>query len=126
VTDAHPTVEMVMMRQPAQKRTALHLINASGQSQNGYFDPITFGPVHIDVAGTFRGAAARRAGMTLPVRTRDGRTSFVLPTLRDYEAIVMTQDVETPSRGGAAHPSHLRTIAAAERLTKLCIAIKAR
>lgn len=90
ITDAHPTVEIVPMRQPALKRTVLHLINASGQSQNGYFDRIVFGPITIEVAGTFNAATARAAGSALSVRTRDERTSFVLPSLHDYEAIILS------------------------------------
>ncbi len=87
-TDAHPLVEMTLMRQ--KDRMLLHLINLSGHSQTGYFAPLPTGPIRIRLAGRFRTASALRGGAILSAKTVDARTEFSLPRLRDYELIVLT------------------------------------
>jgi len=51
-TNAHPLVEMSLMHQGT--RTLLHLINLSGPSQTGYFDPVPMSDIRIQVTGRFR------------------------------------------------------------------------
>ena len=58
-TDAHPLVEMTLMRQGG--RTLLHLINLSGHSQTGYFPPVPMRDIHIEVAGEFQDRGRRFA-----------------------------------------------------------------
>jgi hypothetical protein len=87
VTDAHPLVEMTLMRQGG--RTLLHLINLSGHSQTGYFAPVPMGPIKVAVDGAFTGAKTVRGGETLKVLVGLGRTQFTIPGLRDYELIVL-------------------------------------
>ena len=68
----------------------LHLVNLSGHSQTAYFDPVPMHDIEIAVAGKFSRAQTRRtARSTLKLRTEAGRTSFVLPSLSDYEVIVL-------------------------------------
>jgi hypothetical protein len=86
-TDAHPLVEMSLMRQGG--RTLLHLINLSGHSQTAYFAPIPMGPIRVRVAGEFRSARAVRSGVELPVRVDGGHTEWSLPRLADYELVVL-------------------------------------
>jgi hypothetical protein len=86
-TDAHPLVEMSLMRQG--ERTLLHLINVSGHSQTGYFAPIPMGPIHVRVAGAFGSAATVRSAGKLAVGSRDGYTEFTIPRLADYELVVL-------------------------------------
>jgi hypothetical protein len=87
VTDAHPLVEMSLMRQDG--RTLLHLINLSGHSQTGNFAPIPMGPIRVRVAGTFGSAKTVRTAGDLPVSARDGYAEFTIPRLADYELIVL-------------------------------------
>lgn len=86
-TDAHPLVEMTLMRQGG--RTLLHLINLSGHSQTGYFPPIPMSELRIQVAGGFKSARSLRTAGTLPVELKDGYAAFTLPRLSDYELIVL-------------------------------------
>jgi hypothetical protein len=86
-TNAHPLVEMTLMRQG--ERTLLHLINLSGHSQTGYFAPISMREIQIQVAGAFKTAKTLRAPSNLTVRPHEGYTEFTLPQLTDYELIVL-------------------------------------
>jgi hypothetical protein len=91
-SSAHPLVEITVMRQPARRRTLVHLVNLSGHSDTAYFDPLPMRDISIDLGpGTDTGAAgfttarAVVAGQSLPVT--GGR--FVLPSLGAYEVIVL-------------------------------------
>jgi hypothetical protein len=86
-TDAHPLVEMTLMRQGG--RTLLHLVNLSGHSQTGYFPPVAMKDIHIDVAGGFRNARTVRTPGAPGVRVAGGYTSFTVPQLIDYELVVL-------------------------------------
>jgi hypothetical protein len=89
-SNAHRCVEMVLMSQPDKRRTILHLINCSGQSQNKYFQPIPLHSIDIDLLGSFSTANARVAGADLKIANRGGRLLLTLPVLNGYEAIVLT------------------------------------
>jgi hypothetical protein len=47
------------------------------------------GPISVDLAGGFTRAHAMRADQAVEVRRDDGRTRFILTTLRDYEVVVL-------------------------------------
>lgn len=84
-TNAHPLVEMSLMRQP--DRVLLHLINLSGHSQTAWFPPLPMDAIDVSVEGSYNSARAVRLGRTLPVSSSNGRTAFQLPRLADYELI---------------------------------------
>jgi hypothetical protein len=86
-TNAHPLVEITIMRQGG--RTLLHLINLSGQSQTGYFPPVPMSDIHVEVAGDFRAAKTVRQPGDLTVKTVGGYTAFTIPHLSDYELVVL-------------------------------------
>ncbi len=86
-TDAHPLVEMTMMRQGG--RTLLHIINLSGHAQTGYFAPIPMGPIQVRVAGAYRSARTVRAPRNLQVQVNQGYSGFTVPHLLDYELVVL-------------------------------------
>jgi hypothetical protein len=86
-TNAHPLVEMTLMRQGG--RTLLHLINLSGHSQTGYFAPIPMSNIQVQVAGSFKTAKSLRTPGNLPVKLNNGYAEFTLPQLTDYELIVL-------------------------------------
>ena len=86
-TNAHPLVEMTLMRQGA--RTLLHLINLSGHSQTGYFAPLAMDAIRVRVAGSFHSAKTVRSPGALAVRTAQGYTEFTVPRLSDYELVVL-------------------------------------
>jgi len=87
VTNAHPLVEMSLMRQG--NRTLLHLINLSGHSQTAYFEPLPMRDIEVKLAGKFLKATAIRNRAALAVTDSGGRSRFVLPELKDYELIVL-------------------------------------
>jgi hypothetical protein len=86
-TNAHPLVEMSLMKQGG--RTLLHLINLSGHSETAYFEPLPMRGIEIQVEGKF--TQARTLRMNSPVQTAaDGKyTKIVLPEFRDYEVLVL-------------------------------------
>jgi hypothetical protein len=86
-TDAHPLVEITLMRQNG--RTLLHLINLSGHSQTGYYPPVAMSGIHVEVAGVFRQAKTLRAPGSLQLQERGGYTAFTIPRLADYEMVVL-------------------------------------
>ncbi|HEY2015593.1 MAG TPA: hypothetical protein VGH38_18945 [Bryobacteraceae bacterium] len=86
-TNAHPLVEMSLMRQGG--RTLLHLINLSGHSETGYFDPIPMSDIRIQVAGTFQSAKTVRSPGTIDVHRNQGYSEFTIPHLADYEVVVL-------------------------------------
>jgi hypothetical protein len=86
-TNAHPLVEMSLMRQGT--RTLLHLLNLSGHSETGYFAPLPMDAIRVRVAGNFRSAKSIRSPGTLGLRTAEGYTEFTVPRLSDYELIVL-------------------------------------
>lgn len=84
-TDAHPLVEITLMRQA--DRHVMHFINLSGHSQTAYFDPIPMGGIRVQVAGAFRSARAIRAGKDLDVSRAGAYVEFTLPALAQYELV---------------------------------------
>ena len=85
--NAHPLVEISVMKQGA--RMLVHLVNVSGHSQTGYFPPLPMQDIRLDLAGEAASARAVRGSRDLPVRSSAGRTQLILPSLRDYELIVL-------------------------------------
>lgn len=84
-TNAHPLVEITVMRQGP--RTLLHLVNLSGHSQTGYFAPVPMVDIAVDLDGEFRRVAAIGKGDTLPSQRQGGRTRFTLPRLESYALV---------------------------------------
>jgi hypothetical protein len=96
-SSAHPLVEITVMRQPARKRTLVHLVNLSGHADTAYFDPIAMRDISLDLGADFTTARAVVANQALPVTRAGadagggdrGRGRFVLPSLGAYEVIVL-------------------------------------
>lgn len=88
-TDAHPLIEMTVMYQPERKRTLVHLVNVSGHSSTGYFSPLTTGPITLDLAGMFARGRLVRHGGEATVSAADDRTRFTVPSVADYEVVVL-------------------------------------
>ena len=86
-TTAHPLIEMTLMRQNG--RNLLHLVNMTGQSQTGYFDPLPMKDIQVEIAGNFKQAETVRNPSRLPVHTRAGYTQITIPELKDYELVVL-------------------------------------
>ncbi len=84
-TNAHPLVEITIMRQ--NERLLLHLVNLSGHSDTAYFDPIRMTGINIGVKGSFRSARAVRSGESMPVANGTGYARFQLAALDEYELI---------------------------------------
>lgn len=86
-TNAHPLVEMTLMRQG--KRTQLHVTNLSGHAQTGYFSPIPMSGIDVRVMGNFKSAKTTRRPGSVAVRFSNGYTEFTVPRLEDYELVVL-------------------------------------
>src|SRR5262249_6009293 len=86
-TNAHPLVEMRLMRQNG--RTLLHLINLSGHAQTSSCAPIRMGGVRVEIAGVFKTARTLRSPGSLPVKQNNGYAEFTIPHLTDYELVTL-------------------------------------
>ena len=86
-TNAHPLVEMTLMRQG--NRMLLHLINLSGQSQTGYFAPVPMSEIQVRVLGSFRTAKTVRSPGAVSVRVNQEYSEFTISRLTDYELVVL-------------------------------------
>jgi len=86
-TDAHPLVQITLMRQG--RRKLVHLVNHSGHSQTGYFPPVAMHNIGIELAGDFTRARSVRTPGELKLTKRGGSTAFTVRTLSDYELIVI-------------------------------------
>jgi hypothetical protein len=84
-TDAHPLVEITLMRW--RDKHLVHFINLSGHSQTGYFDPVPMSGIRVGVAGDFRSARAVERGQVLALDRRNGVSEFTLPELALYELV---------------------------------------
>jgi hypothetical protein len=87
LTNAHPLVEMTLMRQGAGLR--LHLINLSGHSQTGYFAPVPMQGIEVSLEGEWHRVDAVRHPAALAATVGDGRTRFTVPLLADYELVTL-------------------------------------
>jgi hypothetical protein len=88
-TNAHPLVEISVMRQPKHPRTLVHFINLSGHSQTAYFEPIPMRDIRVELAGEFRSARSLHLGQDLSVTQQGRYTGFLLPNLESYEIVVI-------------------------------------
>jgi hypothetical protein len=89
-TDAHPLIEVTVMQQLATHRVLVHFVNVSGHSSTGYFPPIATGPIQVELAGSFALGRAVKANTALETQaTAAGRTRFTVPSVRDYEVVVL-------------------------------------
>ncbi len=88
-TNAHPLVEITVMRQPSRGRTLIHFVNMSGHSQSGYFAPIEMRDIRVEIAGEFTKAHSARLGRTLPLSRSGAYAGFTLPELGAYDVVVL-------------------------------------
>jgi hypothetical protein len=88
-TNAHPLVEITVMRQAARGRTLVHLVNMTGHSDTAYFSPVELRDLRIELSGDFRQARAIALNRSLPLSKGQPDQSFTLPHLKAYEVIVL-------------------------------------
>jgi hypothetical protein len=88
-TNAHPLVEITVMRQPKRGRTIVHFVNLSGHSSTAYFAPVEMRDIEVELAEDFGHARSAALNQELPV-SRDGQYhKFSLPRLGKYDAVVL-------------------------------------
>jgi hypothetical protein len=88
-SNAHPLVEITVMRQPQHNRTLVHFVNLSGHSDTAYFSPIEMRDISVTLDEPFGSARAEGLNQTMAVSVTEGRSSFVLPRLGAYEVVVL-------------------------------------
>jgi hypothetical protein len=88
-TNAHPLVEITVMRQPKRGRTIVHFVNISGHSSTGYFSPLPMRNVLVELRGNFQRARSARLETILPTSAAGEYTKFTLPQLESYDAVVL-------------------------------------
>ncbi len=86
-TNAHPLVEVTVMRQPKRNRTLVHFVNLSGHSDTAYFAPVEMRDITVELALPFRRATA----MSTNKKLRITEHKFTLPRLNSYEVVVLNE-----------------------------------
>lgn len=90
-TNAHPLIELTLMKQPKRNRTIVHLVNLSGHSSTAYFAPLKAREIEVQVEGKFRRARSIRLDRALTVSGDGHYSRFTLPELEAYDAVVLEQ-----------------------------------
>ncbi|MEH6305523.1 hypothetical protein RYH73_07710 [Olivibacter sp. CPCC 100613] len=101
-TDAPERVELIWKQYALNDRTnrsvnfqadghILHLINLTGFSGNSYFKPSDLHGINVDIVLAEKPSEIRllKANQPLDFAWKDGRLRFTVPTLSDYEAVVV-------------------------------------
>jgi len=87
ITNAHSSVEIVLQKK--QEKLMVHMINQSGQTQNNYMDAVPMGAINISIAGKYSAARSRWLNKILPVKVDNERTEFTIPSLGEYDVVVL-------------------------------------
>ncbi len=87
--DAHPLVEVTLMRQAKAGRTLVHFVNLSGHSGTTYFEPIEMRDIKVEVEGKFRSARSAKLGRQLRLKLGSDTVKFTLDRLSDYDVVVL-------------------------------------
>jgi hypothetical protein len=107
-TDAHANLEVILQHYVLNKPenlnktepdgAVLHLINLTGFSGNTYFDPVPLTDLSFRIRLDFRPSElyAMKKGNSIPFTWKDGRIGFILPTLDEFEGIIMDKEVGLP------------------------------
>ncbi len=90
-TDAHPLVEVTVMRQPQRRRTLVHFVNLSGHADTAYFAPVAMRDITVELALSFRRATAVGLDRQLRVTAAGPRHKFTLPRLDAYEVVALEE-----------------------------------
>jgi hypothetical protein len=85
ITNAHSLVEVTLMKQ--RDRHLVQMVNVSGHSVTGYFDPVPMKDIEVKVWGGYHSATAVRSGIELPVSRSGEYSAFVVPALTEYEIV---------------------------------------
>lgn len=88
-TNAHPLVEITVMRQRDRGRTLVHLVNLSGHSQTAYFEPLEIRDLRVELAGGYARAYSATLERPLAVERVGRYTVFHLPRLGGYDVVVL-------------------------------------
>jgi hypothetical protein len=88
-TDAHPLVEITVMKQPRQNRALIHFVNLSGHSDTAYFEPLEMRNITVELARVFGRATAVGLNQNLRMAGTGRYRSFTLPGLKAYEVVVL-------------------------------------
>lgn len=88
-TNAHPLVEITILKQPQQNRTLVHFVNISGHSSTAYFKPLTMGEIEVELNEGFTKATAMGLKKDLDVISIGSNKKIILPELSEYEVVVL-------------------------------------
>ena len=84
--DSYPSrVEITLMKHGDHH--LVHLVNISGHSQTGYFNPVPMANIELKVKGVYHRASAIRQASELPIAQSGDYSTFTVPSLTEYELI---------------------------------------
>jgi hypothetical protein len=86
ITDAHPAVELTVMKQPKTGETQIHLVNLVGHSGTAFFEAVEMREIAIQITGEFS-TAISIDGQSLPIEFSNGYSRLVVPILQAYNLI---------------------------------------
>lgn len=88
-SNAHPLVEITVMRQPARNRTLVHFVNLSGHTDTAYHAPIEMRDITVELEQPFARARSMVTNETVAIKTEGSRRTFTLPRVAAYEVVVL-------------------------------------
>ncbi len=89
ITNAHPTVEMTLMKQEGKKRYLLHMINLVGHDATTFFDAVEMHNISVQVKGAYKKAVIMDGKKALPTKIAGGYTHFTVPSLKEFSTVLL-------------------------------------
>lgn len=89
ITNAHAMVQMTLQHQKHAGRTLVHFVNLSGATQVAFHPAVPMGAIQVNVQGAFGTAHMASTGRKLGLQLANGYSSFTLPSLDNYEVVVL-------------------------------------
>jgi hypothetical protein len=89
VTDAHPAVEITIMKQSKTNQTMLHLINLSGHTGTAFFEAVEMRDISISLKGNYPRAATIDGMESISLSKSGAYTNFTIDKLDEYLVICL-------------------------------------
>ena len=88
-TNAHPSVEMTLMKQERKKRMVIHLINLVGHDATTFFDAVEMYNISVHVKGAFKKAIIMEGQKNIPAKISGGYTDFTVSSLKEFTTVIL-------------------------------------
>jgi len=88
-TNAHPSVEITLMKQEKLNRTLIHMINLVGHSGTAFFEAVEMRNIFIDIKGDYSKAVTLDSKMNLEIKKIGDYSRITIPSLLEFSSVVL-------------------------------------